>query len=132
MNPVIGPCGDARPRDPFRGVSLLEIPRRYASARERALADTRTPRWPDLSEDRIYEPPSAASVVWRGVLWLSRVATGLLILPTLFGLALTVGGFIGCAMAQDFRVALSFVTLALMAWYLLVGLLQWTVQDTAG
>lgn len=131
MNPSSGPRDDAPGHggDPFRGVSQAEIPRRYSSARERALAETEVPQWTNLSTNRIQlPPPSGCALAWRAVIGLTRVITALLILPTLFAFATLAGGVAGSLMAFEFVLALIFCSLALYAWVLLAGLLRWTIH----
>ncbi len=60
--------------------------------------------------------------------WGSRVMTGLLILPTLFALAVVAGGFAASLMALEFVFAYLFAAVALFLFYLLAGCLRWTVQ----
>ncbi len=117
---------------PFRGVSSVEIHARNDSPRERALAETENPRWRDLSRDRLYEPPTPTSLVWRGLLWLTRLVAGLLLLPTLFLCAVVMGGFAGSLLGLQFFNAYVFAALAYFLFHLLAGLLRWTVQAPVG
>lgn len=130
MNPSIGLHGTAHrgPADPFRGVSRAEVPVRYANPRERALADTAVPPWQDLSKQPIYETPSPARVRWRAAACLSRIVTGMLLLPALFGLAVVSGGFVGSLVALELQHACIFGAIALFFFQLVGGLLRWTVQ----
>ncbi len=130
MHPSLGPHGDAQrgPVDPFRGVSRAEVPVRYASPRERALAETTVPQWRDLAAEPVYEAPSPEELLCRGVSCVSTVVTGLLILPVLFALAVVVGGFAGSLMALELLYAYVFATATFLLFHLLAGLLRWTVQ----
>lgn len=131
MNPSNGPYGDApgHGADPFRGVSQVEIPRRYRSPRERALAETHVPQWTNLSANRIrLPPPSECALAWRGFIFITRGVTAVLVMPVLFALAIAAGGIVGSLMALQFVHAYIFAALGYFAWYLLAGLLRWTIQ----
>ena len=116
--------------DPFRGVSQVEIPRRYASPRERALADTEVPQWTSLSTNRIQlPPPSGCALALRGFSYVSRAITALLVLPVLFTLAVAVGGIVGSLVGLQLVNAYLFATLGFFVWQVLAGLLRWTVRE---
>lgn len=118
--------------DPFRGVSQVEIPRRYTSPRERALAETEVPQWTSLSINRIQlPPPSGRALAWRGFIFITRGVTAVLVMPVLFVLAIAAGGIAGSLMALHLVHAYIFAALGYFAWYLLAGLVRWTIQDRA-
>lgn len=131
MTSSIGPHRDAQghPGDPFRGVSRVELPQRSLSPREQALAETTVPPWRDICTHRIRgRLPTPCSWQQRGFVCLTRMVTGLLIVPTLFAFGLVAGGVVGSLMATQFAGACLFVALGFPLWHLLAGLLRWTVS----
>ncbi len=117
-----------RSRDPFRGVSRVEIPKRYSSPRERALAETAVPAWPRLLGAPVPAPPAKPAVV-RLALGLLRVVAGLLLVFALFGLSLILAACAAfLADCHMITASLACAVLGLVDVYSALQLLRWTVH----
>ncbi len=63
---------------------------------------------------------------------MTRVITGLLVVPTLYALAVVAGGFAGSLMALKLLNACLFAVVAPFLFHVLARLLRWTVQAPTG